>query len=101
MKMNTKLTMTLLTATLLSAAMITPVLAATHKSGEMTCEDFLALNDVVQPKVVYWSAGLNQEGDPMDAVIDVDATDRLVPVLVTECQETPKVSFWDKIKEHF
>jgi len=98
--MNAKVTTTLLTGILLSATMITPVLAATHKPGKMTCEEFVALDDVVKPKVVYWSEGFNKKGEPMDAVMDVDDTDQLVPTLVTECTETPKVSFWEKIKEH-
>jgi hypothetical protein len=51
--------------------------------------------------VVYWAEGFNHKGKPKDAIIDIDRTDKLVPVLITECQKTPKASFWQKVKSHF
>ena len=86
---------------LLSASMTAPVLAARHKPASMTCHEYVMLDDVVKPKVVYWAEGLNYQGDPVDAVVDFDAMDKLVPVLVDECKATPKASFWEKIKQHF
>lgn len=74
---------------------------ALHKPGKMTCEQFVELEDVVKPKIVYWAEGFNKKGKPIDSVVDMFVTDKLVPVLVTECKETPKLSFWDKIKKHF
>ncbi len=99
--MKTNVTMAVLSGVLLSGTMIAPVLAQTHKPSEMTCEEYVALDEVVQPKVVYWSEGFNKKGEPTDAVVDVQETDRLVPVLVDECMKTPKTSFWEKLKEHF
>ncbi|SDI03049.1 HdeA/HdeB family chaperone [Nitrosomonas sp. Nm132] len=99
MKIN--VTMAVLSGVLLSATVTTPVLAgATHKPAKMTCEEFLALDDVVKPKVVYWAEGFNKKGEPTDFGLDVVETDRLVPVLVTECKKTPKHSFLKKTKEH-
>jgi hypothetical protein len=72
-----------------------------QKPAKMTCEEFVALDDVVKPKVVFWAEGSNKKGKPMDPVIDVFETDKLVPVLVTECKETPKLSLWEKIKKYF
>jgi hypothetical protein len=100
MQMKSTVTMTVLSGVLLSASMISPVLAAATKPAKMTCEEFVMLDDAVKPKVVYWAEGFNQEGKPVDAVVDVDATDKLVPVLVGECQKTPKASFWQKVKQH-
>jgi hypothetical protein len=34
----------------------------------------------------------------VNAVIDVDATDSIVPVLVEKCREAPKASFWQTVK---
>ena len=99
--MKSNVTMTILSGVLVSAAMTTPLLAETHHPAKMTCEEFVALDEVVQPKVVYWAEGFHKKGKPEDLVIDVDETDSLVPVLITECQETPKLSFWEKIKSHF
>ena len=75
--------------------------AVAPKPVKMTCKEFVALDDAVKPKVVYWAEGLSKKGKPVDSVVDVDETDRLVPVLVTECKETPKLTFWQKIKKHF
>jgi hypothetical protein len=99
--MKSTLSIAVLSGVLLSTTMITPVLAATHKPAKMTCEEFVMLDDVVKPKVVYWAEGFNHKGKPVDAVVDIDATDKLVPILVTECQKTPKATFWQKIKKHF
>lgn len=99
--MKSTLSIAVLSGVLLSTAMITPVLAATHKPAKMTCEEFVALDDVVKPKVVYWAEGFNRKGKPVDAIVDIDATDKLVPMLVDECQKTPKASFWQKITKHF
>ena len=99
--MKSTIEVIVLSGVLMSAGVMLPALAATHKPAKMTCEEFVALENVVRPKVVYWAEGFNHAGKPDDAVVDIDATDRLVPILVDECQETPKASFWDKIMKHF
>jgi hypothetical protein len=98
--MKVNVTMTVMSGVLLSATMLSPVVAATHKPATMTCEEFVALDDVVQPKVVYWNEGfINSKGKRVDPVVDIEATDQLIPVLITECQKTPKVSLKKKLKE--
>lgn len=101
MKMQSTVTMAVLSGVLLSAALPAPVFAATPKPAKMTCNEFVMLDDAVKPKVVYWAEGFNRKGKPVDAVVDFDVTDKLVPVIVDECQKTPKDSFWQKIKKHF
>jgi hypothetical protein len=75
--------------------------AAAPAPAKMTCQEFVALEEVVKPKVVYWAEGFNKDGGVADAVVDIDATDRLVPVLVKECTEAPKLTLWQKIKKYF
>jgi len=99
--MKSNVTIAVLSGVLLTATMISPVFAAPHKPAKMTCEEFVTLDDMVKPKVVYWAEGFNHKGKPINATVDIDATDKLVPVLVTECRKTPKASFWQKIKKHF
>lgn len=99
--MKSTVTLAVLGGVLLSATMTSPVLAATHKPARMTCEQFVALDDVVKPKVVYWAEGFNHKGKAVDATVDIDSTDKLVPILVTECQKNPKASFWSEVKKHF
>ena len=69
--------------------------------AKMTCEEFLALEEVVKPKVVYWAEGFDRKGKGEDATFDVEATDRLVPVIIQVCEQEPKASFWKKMKAEF
>ena len=71
------------------------------KPSKMTCQDFLALDDVSQPKVVYWTEGFNRKGKPDDVIFDTETTDRLVPVVIEECKKEPTASFWKKTKAEF
>ena len=99
--MKSIMTLTIMSGVLLSTTMSPLALAAaTAKPATMTCEEFIMLDDVVKPKVVYWAEGYNRKGKPVDAVVDVAATDKLVPLLVTECQKTPKAKLLKKIKKH-
>jgi len=99
MKMKLIVTIAVLSGVLLTTTMISPVLAAKHKPAEITCEEFVALDDVVKPKIVYWNEGFIYKGKPVDAVIDIEETDQFIPVLITECQKSPKVSLKEKLKE--
>jgi hypothetical protein len=44
---------------------------------------------------------MTKDGGATDAVVDIAETDRLVPVIVTACRETPKLTLWQKIKQYF
>lgn len=68
---------------------------------KMTCEDFLTLEDVAKPKVVYWAEGYDRKGKAEDATVDVETTDSLVPLIIEVCQKEPKASFWRKMKAEF
>jgi len=68
----------------------------------MTCEPFVALDDVAKPNIVYWAEGFNtKDGGPTGAVVDIAETDRLVPVIVTECEEAPRLTLWQKVEKYF
>ena len=76
--------------------------AAAQAPGKMTCKQFVEVDEVVKPKLVYWSAGFDVgvDGGVTDSGVDVEETDKLVPVLVTECRESPKLTFWQKLEKH-
>ena len=97
--MKVNITMTVLMGALLTTSLISPVSAAPLKPAKMTCEDFVVLDDVIKPKVAYWTEGFNKNGQLVDDVFDVDETDKLIPILVTECQKNPKVPLKEKVKE--
>jgi hypothetical protein len=86
-----------------SAALADPALkkAQAPMPAKMTCQDFLALDDVAKPKLVYWVEGVNSKGNPNGATFDVVTTDSLVPVLIQDCQAAPTESFWKKAKVEF
>jgi len=64
------------------------------KPMELTCEEFLSFDEVTRPQIVYWSEGLNGKDKPEAAMIDVDRTNSLVPVLVEDCRKEPQTSYW-------
>jgi hypothetical protein len=97
--MKVNITMTVLMGALLTTSLISPVSAAPLKPAKMTCEDYVVLDDVIKPKVMYWTEGFNKNGQLVDDVFDVDETDKLIPVLVAECQKNPKVPLREKVKE--
>jgi acid stress chaperone HdeA len=65
---------------------------------QMTCSDFLLLDDAGKPEIVYWAATRGRDGRAGGAVIDVDATDSMVPALVEQCKEAPTAPFWQKVR---
>jgi hypothetical protein len=64
-----------------------------------TCAEFLSLSADVQPRVVAWMDGYSRGRlEAQDVgVLDVD---RQTDTLVVACQESPKVTFWDKVRAH-
>jgi len=85
----------LLTQSGLAFAQSSPV----RKPGrQMTCGDFLLVEDTVKPEMVYWAATRDPRGGHVNAAIDVDATDRMVPVLVERCRQSPNAPFWQTVK---
>ena len=66
----------------------------------MKCDEFVALDDVVKPKVVYLAEVFNKKGKPT-GLANVQETDNLAPVLVDEWKQTPKCSLLQKINQHF
>jgi len=89
------------TAALADSAATTPQSAKSIKPTTLTCEEFLSYDEVTRPQIVYWSEGMNRKGKPEDAVIDVERTNRLVPVLVEDCTKEPSASYWAKMKQEF
>ena len=71
------------------------------KPVKMTCEEFMALGEDVQPEVAYWLAGYNAaKKTDVTASGEVDLeTD--TAVLLQECKPAPKASLWEKIKKKF
>ena len=69
--------------------------------GKMTCEDFLAVEDTFKPKIVYWAVAYGKGGKPEAAVLDVEGTEKVIPIVIEVCKKAPKESFWQKVKAEF
>ena len=66
--------------------------------GKMSCEDFLGFEDNFKPKAIYWAVARAQSGKPESAGINVEGTEKIIPVLIEACKKAPKESFWEKVK---
>ena len=66
--------------------------------GKLTCEDFIAVEDIIKPHYVIAGNAYTKGGKAKNAVIEVIDTETMVPILVEECQKAPKESFWAKLK---
>jgi acid stress chaperone HdeA len=86
-------------ASLMAGATVTFAESAKKPLGKMTCEDFLAVDDSIKPKAVYWAVAYAEGGKPEAAVLDVEGTEQITPVIIQECKAQPKESFWKKVKE--
>ncbi|MCC8403142.1 HdeA family protein [Paraburkholderia sp. MMS20-SJTN17] len=78
-----------------------PTLGQTSKPmspAKMTCEDFVAVDDVYRPTLVYWVAGVDKLGiRETDTMVADTATP--IGVIVDACKKTPKVAFKTKVRE--
>jgi hypothetical protein len=89
---------TVVVASLVVMSSISGAAAATPHPVTMSCKEFLSLDEITRPRVIYWAEGVNRTGRPEDAVIDIGSINRLVPIVTEQCREQPTASFWDKLK---
>jgi acid stress chaperone HdeA len=66
--------------------------------GKLTCEEFLAYEETFKPKVVYWAVAYGKGGKAETAVLDVEGTDKVIPVIIEKCKAAPKASFLKTVK---
>lgn len=67
-------------------------------TSKWTCEDFLAVDDQFQPKVIYWSSAQSKKGKPLATDVDIEGTERVIPMVIDDCKKAPQESFWSKLK---
>jgi acid stress chaperone HdeA len=47
---------------------------------------------------VYAASAHAKGGKPEDGIIDIEGTERVIPVVFEECRLEPQASFWQKLK---
>ncbi|MGJ0535214.1 acid-activated periplasmic chaperone HdeA [Methylocystis sp.] len=71
---------------------------AKKPTSKWTCEDFLAVDDQFQPKVIYWSSAQSKKGKPLATDVDIEGTEKVIPMVIDDCKKAPQESFWSKLK---
>lgn len=77
---------------------ISTVVSAASSPITMTCEEFIRLDEMTRPKLVYWFDGFDSHGKQVVEDVNFNRNDRLIPVLVEECTKNPKHLLAKKIK---
>ena len=57
-----------------------------------------AFEETFKPKVVYWAVAYGKGGKAETAVLDVEGTDKVIPVIIEKCKATRKASFLKTVK---
>lgn len=66
-----------------------------------TCEDFIALNESFKPTAIGFAEALNKNDKPEDAVLDINGTEKVIPLVIEACKKAPKESFIGKVKSEW
>jgi acid stress chaperone HdeA len=67
--------------------------------SHLTCEEFNGVDETLKPRIVAWGAAYAQgHKKPEAVVVDIDATEKVTPFVVDECEKAPNESLWQKIK---
>jgi acid stress chaperone HdeA len=71
------------------------------KLTKMQCKEFLAFEPTYRPMIVYWASAYVEGGKPEDAMLEIEETEQLVPVVIAACKKTPQASFWQTLKTKY
>ncbi|MBE2257500.1 MAG: HNS-dependent expression A [Candidatus Accumulibacter sp.] len=81
------------------AAATTAVAADSKKPvAKWTCADFVAVDDQFKPQVMYAATAYAKGGKPEASMIDIEGTEKIIPIVGEECVKDPQASFWQKLK---
>jgi acid stress chaperone HdeA len=66
--------------------------------AQMSCSDFLAVDDAYKPALVYWVSGIDKLGvsETVTTVVDVATP---VAMIVGECKQSPHAPFASKVRD--
>ncbi len=78
-------------------AAASPAAAKKKDPTKITCEEFAAESPEGQARITAFLDGYSKRGKKIEEVGEVDVQ-RELDVLVVSCAETPKATFWDKVK---
>jgi acid stress chaperone HdeA len=96
---------TLLSAVLaVSSLVLAPAAFAAKapKLSEWKCEDFIAMEEVYKPKILYWASSHAHPGweSPEHATLEIERVEKMIPMVMEDCQKEPKANFLKKVKHY-
>ena len=95
-----RLLLSIATPILCLAMLASPAVANAKKDpAKITCEEFAATTPEGQARITAYLDGKSKAGKKVEDIGDVDVQ-RQLDVLVVSCTQSPKMTFWDKVKEH-
>jgi acid stress chaperone HdeA len=63
-----------------------------------TCEEFVAIGEEFKPKAIYWASAHAKGGKKhKSTVLNIEGTEKVIPIVIDECTQQPKATFWDKL----
>ena len=65
--------------------------------AQTSCNDYLAMDDVVKPKFIYYTVGYSKRGKPTSATFDVVDVDKIMPVIDEYCRVHLTASAYQKV----
>ena len=66
--------------------------------AKWTCADFVGVEDDFKPKLIYWATAYSKAGKPEVATINIEGTEKVIPIITEDCKKAPQESFWQKLK---
>ncbi len=82
-------------------AVANPASAKSKQVDQITCEEFLALNESDQNKIAFWVDGYEAaKGEAAVGAVAFDKFGQPIGALVDDCKKTPKETLWQKLKSH-
>ncbi len=64
-----------------------------------TCEEFVAIDEQFKPKAVYWASAHAKGGKKHKSnVLNIEGTEKVIPIVIDQCTQEPKATFWSKQK---
>ena len=80
--------------------------ATADKLKDITCDQFLAMDESQQDDVVYWISGIEaasskKTDDAGEIDVGFDVFGQPVAAVLTACEADKQASLWEKVKQHW
>lgn len=66
---------------------------------QTSCKDYIAMDEVIKPKFIYYTVGYSKRGKPVMETFDVVGVDKMKPVLDEYCSVHLTSSAYKKVME--